>query len=81
MDVDTVDVVDVIFRTSISSAERNALLDVSTALLYTPANEHFGIVPLECMQRGTPVIAVNSGGPIETVVRRYVGRVYGARMA
>ena len=42
--------VDVIFRVSISSAERNALLDVSTALLYTPANEHFGIVPLECMQ-------------------------------
>ena len=36
-------------------------------LLYTPAGEHFGIVPLEAMYCGTPVLAVNSGGPLETV--------------
>jgi len=40
----------------------------STALLYTPSNEHFGIVPLEAMFLKCPVIAVNSGGPLETVV-------------
>lgn len=30
-------------------------------MLYTPANEHFGIVPVEAMCSGAPVIAVNSG--------------------
>lgn len=37
----------VYFRMSISSIERRALLAVATALLYTPDNEHFGIVPIE----------------------------------
>lgn len=39
--------VDVIFRTSISSAERTELFSVTKALLYTPDKEHFGIVPIE----------------------------------
>ena len=42
-------------------------------MLYTPAHEHFGIVPLEAMARGCPVIAVASGGPLETVVHRQTG--------
>ncbi len=58
----------VIFRCSISDDERTQLLKRATALLYTPTNEHFGIVPLEAMLSGTPVIAVNSGGPLETVL-------------
>lgn len=64
---------DVIFRVSIDAKERDALLKYSTALIYTPENEHFGIVPLEAMRAGTPVIAVNSGGPIETVVSGETG--------
>lgn len=45
------------------------LLAPSTrALLYTPEQEHFGIVPLEAMVCGVPVLAVNSGGPMESVV-------------
>ena len=60
--------VDVVFRTSIPGAERSALLARATALLYTPDNEHFGIVPLEAMYARTPVVAVASGGPLETVV-------------
>lgn len=36
-------------------------------MLYTPENEHFGIVPLEAMVAGRPVIACNSGGPTETI--------------
>lgn len=45
-----------------------SLLHQATCLLYTPSNEHFGIVPIESMYMGTPVIAVNTGGPTETVL-------------
>jgi len=45
----------------------------SIALLYTPSNEHFGIVPLEAMYLKKPVIAVDSGGPRETVVNGVTG--------
>jgi alpha-1,3/alpha-1,6-mannosyltransferase len=37
-------------------------------VVYTPDAEHLGIVPLEAMAAGKPVIAVNRGGPTETVV-------------
>jgi len=37
-------------------------------LIYTPSNEHFGIVPLEAMLARIPVLAANTGGPRETVV-------------
>lgn len=30
-------------------------------------DEHFGIVPLEAMAAQKPVIACNSGGPVETI--------------
>lgn len=64
---------DVIFRTSIATIEKDALLAHATALLYTPENEHFGIVPIEAMCSGTPVIAVNSGGPLETILNDKTG--------
>lgn len=49
------------------------LLKAAMCLLYTPDKEHFGIVPVEAMYMGTPVIAVNSGGPRETVVSGETG--------
>ena len=49
------------------------LLTNCSILLYTPAGEHFGIVPLEAMYCGTPVLAVNSGGPLETVEHGVTG--------
>ena len=36
-------------------------------MLYTPTMEHFGIVPIEAMSLGVPVIAINNGGPRETI--------------
>jgi hypothetical protein len=54
-------------RPTHSDIEKVALLQRCSCLLYTPANEHFGITPLEAMYCSRPVIAVNSGGPLETI--------------
>lgn len=56
------------FRRNVSHAEREALVRDADAVLYTPAGEHFGIVPLEAMAAGTPVVAVDDAGPRESVV-------------
>ena len=58
---------DIRFVLSFSDEEKSTLLRDCVAVLYTPAAEHFGIVPLECMAAARPVIACNSGGPLETV--------------
>lgn len=57
----------VIFFKSPSEKEKVQLLLSSNCLIYTPVNEHFGIVPLEAMMAKKPVIACNSGGPKETI--------------
>ena len=43
------------------------LLSRCCCVIYTPEEEHFGLVPLEAMAAGRPVIAVHSGGPLETI--------------
>lgn len=63
----------VIFLTSISSSLKELLLSKMELLLYTPSFEHFGIVPLEAMKHGKPVLAVNTGGPLETVEHLITG--------
>ena len=54
-------------RTSPSESERRALLSACRVVLYTPSDEHFGYAPIEAMAAGRPVVAVNAGGPAETV--------------
>lgn len=55
------------FLRSISDKLKIHLLRRTICLIYTPTNEHFGIVPIEAMYCETPVIATNTGGPLETV--------------
>lgn len=55
------------FRLDVTDAERATLFQTALCVVYTPDKEHFGIVPLEAMFAGTPVLAVNSGGPLETI--------------
>lgn len=61
------------FITSCSTSERNILLSQCLCVLYTPQDEHFGIVPLEAMAAYKPVIACNSGGPTETIKHEVTG--------
>ncbi|XP_030061010.1 alpha-1,3/1,6-mannosyltransferase ALG2 [Microcaecilia unicolor] len=63
----------VTFLRSFTDEEKIFLLCSCVCVLYTPSNEHFGIVPLEAMYLRCPVIAVNSGGPLETVVDDVTG--------
>ena len=42
-------------------------------VINTAEHEHFGYVPLEAMAAGRPVVAVNNGGPAETVVDGVTG--------
>ncbi|EGN96370.1 glycosyltransferase family 4 protein [Serpula lacrymans var. lacrymans S7.3] len=60
----------ILFLLNFTTAQRSALLKAPStlALLYTSANEHFGIGPVEGMICGLPVLACNSGGPTESVV-------------
>jgi glycosyltransferase involved in cell wall biosynthesis len=51
-----------------SDEELHDLLDRSLAVLCTTPNEDWGIVPLEAMAFGKPVIAVGRGGTAETII-------------
>lgn len=63
----------VTFMRSIPLKQKIVLLRKATCLLYTPPNEHFGIVPIEAMICRTPVIALSSGGLLETVLHEETG--------
>ncbi|KAJ3000887.1 Alpha-1,3-mannosyltransferase-like protein [Globomyces sp. JEL0801] len=51
----------VIFIPSFSENQRTFLFKEALCLVYTPSHEHFGIVPVEAMYAGLPVVAVNNG--------------------
>jgi len=68
----------VLFLRSPSDAKKTELLIRSGLLLYTPSREHFGIVPVEAMYCGLPVLAVNSGGPPESLKDGGTGFLVGA---
>jgi glycosyltransferase involved in cell wall biosynthesis len=46
--------------------------------IFPSTNEPFGLVPLEAMACGTPVIVSNSGGPKETVIEGETGLTFEA---
>ncbi|KAI4108804.1 MAG: hypothetical protein L6R37_000802 [Teloschistes peruensis] len=67
------DDIEVLFLLSVPAQLKTMLLSTARLLVYTPTNEHFGIVPLEAMRAGVPVLAADSGGPLETVVEGETG--------
>ena len=61
------------FRPDPTDDELTSLYRSSSLVLFTARNEDFGMVPLEAMASGTPVLAVDRGGPRETVVPGVTG--------
>lgn len=59
-----------------SDRKKIEILRGAKALIYTSKEEDFGIVPVEAMAAGVPVIAYNSGGVKETIIEGITGLFY-----
>lgn len=55
------------FLGAVTDEKLHELYENADALLFPAEDEDFGMVPIEAMGHGIPVVAHNSGGPIETV--------------
>ena len=58
----------IIFLGFVNDDDLDFYISNSKALLF-PGEEDFGIIPLEVMTKGIPVIAYNKGGALETVLQ------------
>lgn len=56
------------FLGEVSDAEKQTLMQGAKAFFFAAEDEDFGIVPVEAMSVGTPVIAYASGGVKESVI-------------
>ena len=56
------------FMGSVNDKKLYDLYENAEALLYPAEDEDFGMVPIEAMGHGIPVVAHKSGGPLETVI-------------
>jgi len=66
-------VVQVTFKSMVSDEELVDLYNQAACTVYAPVMESFGLVPLESMACGTPVVGIREGGVRETVVHEQTG--------
>jgi len=64
------------FLGEVREEEKWELYRNAKALLFASEDEDFGIMPVESMAAGTPVIAYRSGGVQETVIDKVTGLFY-----
>ena len=64
------------FVGGVSDSELASLYLGAKALIFSALDEDFGIVPVEAMAHGTPVIALGQGGVLETVLDGKTGVVF-----
>jgi len=56
------------FLGEVSEETKLDLMKYAKAFIYPSEHEDFGMVAVEAMAAGTPVIALGQGGPLETIV-------------
>lgn len=71
--------VQVTFRSQVSVQELVQLYNQCQLVVYAPYDEPFGLVPLEAMACGTLVVAVDEGGPAESIDNNKTGILVGRR--
>ncbi|MEK7543759.1 MAG: glycosyltransferase [Patescibacteria group bacterium] len=64
------------FLGSVNDEELSRLYAGAKALIFCALDEDFGMVPVEAMAHGTPVIALAQGGVVETVVDGKTGILF-----
>ncbi len=63
----------IIFKGYLSELEKNKIVAKAMGLIFPAIDEDFGIVPVEAMALGVPVIAYYSGGVRESVIEGKTG--------
>lgn len=67
------------FLGEVAEEEKWDLMKRAKAFIFPSEQEDFGIIPVEAMAAGTPVIALNQGGVKETVVEGKTGTFFEER--
>ena len=65
--------IDLEIKIAISNTELVKLYNQAKVVVYTPYLEPFGLVPLEAMACGTPIIGVREGGIRESIIHSKTG--------
>ena len=65
--------VDLEVKSNLNSHDLAVLYNQAYLCAYAPVQEPFGLVPLEAMACGTPVVGVNEGGVKESVIHEQTG--------
>jgi glycosyltransferase involved in cell wall biosynthesis len=65
--------VQVSFRGCVTDSDLLHLYNQARVVAYAPVGEPFGLVPLEAMACGTPIVAVAEGGVPESIVNKETG--------
>jgi glycosyltransferase involved in cell wall biosynthesis len=66
------------FTGHLADAELIPLMQDAAAVVF-PSHDDFGLVPVEAMACGTPVIAFAGGGALETVIPGVTGSLFGSQ--
>lgn len=64
------------FLGEITDQQKSKLMSQAKAFIFCSDNEDFGIVPVEAMSHGCPVIGHNSGGTAETIIDGKTGVLF-----
>ena len=67
------------FLGEVTEEEKWDLMKKAKAFIFPSEQEDFGIIPVEAMAAGTPVIALNQGGVKETVIEGKTGTFFNER--